>query len=97
MKKSNDAPGMKGERSRNQNGELRDKRDDTYMGTIEKKYNKDFNVRSDMHLGTYLKENNIGKTKEVLQNIISEKNNPFSNKASILLNDLNNVWRNVIN
>ncbi|HUN16710.1 MAG TPA: hypothetical protein PK622_07860 [Saprospiraceae bacterium] len=45
----------------------------------------------------YLKENNIGKTKEVLQNIISEKNNPFSNKASILLNDLNNVWRNVIN
>jgi hypothetical protein len=45
----------------------------------------------------YLKENNIVKSKELLQNIISEKNNPFNNKASILLNDLNNVWRNVIN
>ena len=45
----------------------------------------------------YLKENNIVKSKELLQSIISEKNNPFNNKASILLNDLNNVWRNVIN
>ena len=29
----NDAPGMKGCRSRNQDGQLRDKRDDTHMGS----------------------------------------------------------------
>ncbi len=55
---ANDAPGMKGYRSRNSNGELRDKRNDTRMGTIEKQYGRDFNVRSDMQLGTYLKKHN---------------------------------------
>lgn len=55
----NDAPGMKGCRSRNDDGQLRDKRDDTHIGTIEKQYGLDLDVRSDMHLGTYLKEHNI--------------------------------------
>jgi len=32
------------------------KRADTHIGTIEKKYGKDFGVRSDKHIGTYLKE-----------------------------------------
>jgi len=32
------------------------KRADTHIGTIEKKYGRDFGVRSDKHLGTYLKE-----------------------------------------
>ena len=41
------------------NGQLRDKRDDTHIGTIEKQYGLDLDVRSDMHLGTYLKEHNI--------------------------------------
>lgn len=50
-----DAPGMKGERSRNKNGLLRDKRDDAQMGTIEDQYNRNFGVRSDMKLGNYLK------------------------------------------
>jgi hypothetical protein len=54
-----DAEGMKGYRSRNQDGQLRDKRDDTHMGTIEKQYGRDFGVRSDMHLGTFLEKNNI--------------------------------------
>lgn len=54
-----DAPGMRGERSRNKTGLLRDKRDDTLIKTIEKKYDLDLGVRSDMELGTYLKENNI--------------------------------------
>ena len=45
----NDAPGMKGCRSRNQSGLLRDKRDDTHIGTIEKQYGIDFGVRSDMY------------------------------------------------
>ena len=37
----NDAPGMKGPRSRTKDGTLREKRGDTHMGTIEKKYNRD--------------------------------------------------------
>lgn len=61
-----DAPGMAGNRSRNQNGLLRDKRDDTHMGTIEKQYNRDFGVRSDMELGTYLRQNNIASLNDLI-------------------------------
>ena len=42
----NDAPGMKGNRSRTKRGPLRKKRDDTLVGTIEKEYDRDFGVRS---------------------------------------------------
>lgn len=35
---------------------IRKKRNDTKMGTVEKKYGKDFGVRSDKRLGTYLRE-----------------------------------------
>jgi hypothetical protein len=61
-----DAAGMRGFRSRNQDGELRDKRDDTHMGTIEKRYGKDFDVRSDMHLGTFLEEHNIKSLNDLI-------------------------------
>lgn len=54
-----DAAGMKGERARNKNGLLRDKRDDTHIGNIEEQYGLELNVRSDMHLGTYLKREGI--------------------------------------
>jgi hypothetical protein len=64
-----DAPGMRGERSRNQNGLLRDKRDDTHMGTIEHQYGRDFGVREDMHLGNYLKQQGI----ESLNDLINGK------------------------
>lgn len=59
MLMAKDAPGMKGIRSRNKNGLLRDKRDDTHIGTIEEQYGVNLNVRSDMQLGTYLKKHNI--------------------------------------
>ncbi len=36
-------------------GRIQKKRSDTYMGTIEKLYGKDFGVRNDMKLGAYLK------------------------------------------
>lgn len=36
--------------------EKRQKRADTHIGTIEKKYGKDFGVKSDKQLGTYLKD-----------------------------------------
>lgn len=49
-----DAPGMRGYRSRNQNGRLRDTRDDKRVGTLEKQYDRDFGVRGDMHIGTLL-------------------------------------------
>jgi len=39
-----DAPGMKGIRSRNENGRLRQKRSDTHVGTIEQEYKVDFGV-----------------------------------------------------
>jgi hypothetical protein len=64
----NDAPGMRGCRSRNKNGLLRDKRDDTHIGTIEKQYDIDLGVRSDMELGNYLKQKNIKSLNDLIQN-----------------------------
>jgi hypothetical protein len=65
-----DAPGMRGYRSRNENGRLRDKRDDTHLGTIEKKYGVDLGGhRSDMHLGTFLKQHQI----KSLNDLITDK------------------------
>lgn len=49
----NDAPGMKGCRSRDENGHLRQKRSDTKIETIEKQYNLDLGVRGDMQWGTF--------------------------------------------
>lgn len=57
---------MKGYRTRNNNGLLRDKRDDTHMGTIEKQYGREFDVRSDMHLGTYLKEHGVKSLNDLI-------------------------------
>ncbi len=61
-----DAPGMRGNRSRNQTGELRRKRSDTHVGTIENQYNVDLGVRSDMHLGTLLKHKGKGSLNDLL-------------------------------
>ena len=62
----NDAPGMQGCRSRNKDGQLRDKRDDTKMGTIEAQYDRDFGVRSDMRLGSYLKREGIDSLNDLI-------------------------------
>lgn len=62
----NDAPGMRGQRSRNENGQLRDKRDDTLVGTIEKQYGVDLGVRSDMKLGNLLKETGYKSLNDLL-------------------------------
>ncbi len=51
-----DAPGMLGDRSRNEHGPLRGKRGDTLVGTIESQYGVDFGVRSDMRLDTLLEK-----------------------------------------
>jgi len=69
-KVKNDAPGMKSQRGRNENGQLRKKRGDTLIGTIEKEYNINLDVRSDMRLDTYLKKNNL----DSLNDLINGKN-----------------------
>ena len=61
-----DAQGMRGYRTRNNDGELRDKRDDTHMGSIEKQYGRDFDVRSDMHLGSYLDREGIKSLNDLI-------------------------------
>ena len=47
-----DAPGMRVNRSRNQDGPLREKRGDIHVSTIEEIYQRDFSFRGDMHLDT---------------------------------------------
>jgi hypothetical protein len=64
MKK--DAPGMRGLRSRNQDGELRQKRSDTHISSIEKKYDIDLGVRGDMHLGTLLEQKKVESLDDLL-------------------------------
>jgi hypothetical protein len=66
MAKKKDAPGMRGYRTRNNDGRLRDKRDDTQIGTIEKQYGIDLGVRSDMQLGTYLEKHNIKSLNDLI-------------------------------
>ena len=61
-----DAPGMRGYRSRNQDGQLRDKRDDTHIGTIERQYDRDFGVRSDKQLGNFLKEEGVASLNDLI-------------------------------
>ena len=60
-------------RSRNKSGQLRDKRDDTFIGTIEKKYNRDFGVRSDMHLGTFLKKKKIKSLNDLVNSNVGKQ------------------------
>jgi len=57
---------------------FRKKRSDTKMGTIEKKYGKDFGVRSDKKLGNYLKE----KGYDSLSELLKTKNGNSRKKAS---------------
>ena len=46
---------------------IRKKRVDTKINTIEKKYGKDFGVRSDMKLGTYLKKSGYSSLSQILK------------------------------
>jgi hypothetical protein len=64
MKK--DAPGMKGYRNRNEEGELRRKRGDTHVGTVEDQYGHNFGVRSDMHLNTLLKRKGVSSLNDLI-------------------------------
>lgn len=61
-----DAPGMRGYRSRNETGELREKRGDTHVETIEKKYHVDLGVRGDMHLDTLLERKDVESLNDLI-------------------------------
>jgi hypothetical protein len=62
-----DAPGMKGYRPRDENGELRQKRSDTHIGSLEKEYSVDLGRRSDMKLGTLREELGVIDIKDILK------------------------------
>lgn len=68
-----DAEGMRGNRSRNQDGQLREKRGDTHIGTIEEKYDRDFGVRSDMHLDTLLEKEGIKSLNDLVHSDLGKK------------------------
>jgi hypothetical protein len=61
-----DAPGMKGQRSRNEGGQLRQKRSDTHAKTIEQQYGVDLGVRDDKHLGKILKDEGVASLDNLL-------------------------------
>jgi len=64
----NDAPKMRGKRGRNKDGQLRKKRSDTHIKTIEKNYNVDFGVRGDKHLETHLKDTGNDSLNDLINN-----------------------------
>jgi hypothetical protein len=61
-----DAPGMRGNRSRNQDGLLRNTRDDKHVETLEKQYDRDFGVRGDMHVGTLLNKLGVESVNDLI-------------------------------
>jgi len=50
-------------------GRIVSKRFDTRIGTIEKQYKVDFNVRADMKLGSYLKKKGFPSLSKALDKI----------------------------
>lgn len=68
-----DAQGMRGLRSRNSNGLLRDTRDDKHVKTLEKQYDRDFGVRGDMHVGTLLENSGMKSVNDLIQSGFGKK------------------------
>lgn len=67
-----DAPGMKGNRSRNKNGLLRNTRDDKHVGTLEEQYGLDFGVRGNMHVGTLLEQTGMPSVTQLIKSGLGE-------------------------
>ena len=55
-------------RMRDEDGEIRRKRADTKVGTIEREYGVDLGVRSDMLLGNYLAQSGLDSLSDALRN-----------------------------
>jgi hypothetical protein len=61
------AKGMHTDRTRDDNGELRQKRGDTLVGNIEREYDVDFGRRSDMRLDTLRRETGLTSIQDLLK------------------------------
>jgi hypothetical protein len=61
------ATGMHTNRTRDEDGELRQKRGDTKVGNIEREYDVDFGVRSDMRLDTLRQQTGLTSIRELLR------------------------------
>ncbi|MDD2764505.1 MAG: hypothetical protein PHE83_11075 [Opitutaceae bacterium] len=62
-----DDPSMRGLRCRNEsNGRLREKRGDTHVGTIERRYDVNLGARADMHLDTLLRQRGYHSLNDLL-------------------------------
>lgn len=61
------ATGMHTDRTRDDNGELRQKRGDTLVGNIEREYGVDFGVRSDMRLNTLRDQTGLTSIEDLLR------------------------------
>lgn len=61
------ARGMNTSRTRDDDGQLRQKRGDTLVGNIEREYDVDFSVRSDMRLDTLREQTGLTSIEELLR------------------------------
>jgi hypothetical protein len=61
------ASGMRGNRTRDESGQLREKRGDTLVGTIENEYGVDLGVRTDMRLDTYRERTGLTSIKDIVE------------------------------
>lgn len=59
--------GMRGNRTRDEDGQLRRKRGDTLVGTIEQEYDVDLGVRSDMRLDTLRQRTGLDSIKDIVE------------------------------
>ncbi|MGO9319682.1 MAG: hypothetical protein ACLQBY_02600 [Solirubrobacteraceae bacterium] len=60
------AKNMHTDRTRDNDGELRQKRGDTRVGNIEREYGVDFGVRSDMRLDTLRERTGLNSIEDLL-------------------------------
>lgn len=58
---------MRGHAQRNQDGSLRRIREDTLVETLEKRYDVDFGVRSDMEWGTLKEKLGVNSVRDAIR------------------------------
>lgn len=67
------AKGMHTDRTRNGDGELRQKRGDTRVGNIEREYDIDLGVRSDMRLDTLRQRTGLTSIEDLVRQARDKK------------------------
>jgi len=58
-----------GDRQQTEHGQIRRKRGDTLIETVEEEYGVDFGVRGDTKLSTYLEENGFSSLSKALKKV----------------------------